>query len=214
MPVTATDAVLVRHGRTAWHAENRYLGRTDLPLDDYGRCQAAALATWAAGQGFTSLVCSSMLRARETADPVAVITGLALRVDDRLRELDFGVAEGMTLPELRAVDAAMVERFVEDPAGGHFPSGEAPADAAERAMAGVAGAVAADPGGRIMLIAHSTIIRLLTCASLGLAASEYRRRLPRLDPLGAVTLRFDESGVAALISFNVPVAADCRDLSG
>jgi probable phosphoglycerate mutase len=207
-----TTVVLARHGRTSWHADNRYLGHTDLPLDSYGECQAAALAAWASGQGFTSLVCSSMARARATMVPVAALTGLAPRFDERLRELDFGIAEGLTLAELRAMDPVMVERFLSDPVAYHFPSGEDPGDAADRATAAIADAVAADAGGRLLVVAHSTLIRLLTCAALGLPLLDYRRGLPQLDPGATVTLRFCEGRETELIAFNVPVPTDCKDV--
>ncbi|WP_460407583.1 histidine phosphatase family protein, partial [Actinophytocola sediminis] len=42
-----TEIVLVRHGETPWHSDNRYAGRTDVPLTDHGRRQAEALARWA-----------------------------------------------------------------------------------------------------------------------------------------------------------------------
>lgn len=209
-----TTVVLARHGRTAWHADNRYLGRTDLPLDRFGECQATALASWAAGQGFTSLVCSSMARARATIVPVAAATGLTPTFDARLRELDFGVAEGSTLAELRAIDPAMVERFLADPISYHFPGGEDPGDAADRATAAVADAVAADAGGRLLVVGHSTLIRLLTCAVLGLPLLDYRRRLPLLDPGATVTLRYCDGRETELIAFNVPIPTDCEGATG
>jgi probable phosphoglycerate mutase len=200
--------VLARHGRTGWHSPNRYAGRSDIPLDPYGQAQAEALAHWAARQGFTSLVCSSMLRARTTIAPAAALLGLSPRVDERLRELDFGVAEGRTLADLRADDPVMVERFVADPADGHFPGGEHPADAVARALAGLTEAVAADPGGKLLVVAHNTLIRLVTCAVLGLPLAEYRRRLPALDPAATVTPRFGTAEPVALLAFNVPVTVD------
>lgn len=210
--MTETIVVLVRHGRTAAHEESRYLGRTELGLDACGERQAEALGAWAAGQGFTSLACSSMGRARATAAPIAGRTGLPVRVDERLVELDFGVAEGRTLAELRAEDPAMVERFVADPAGGHFPGGEDPAAAAERGLAGLAGAIAADPGGRILVVAHNTLMRLVICTILGVPLREYRRRLPRIDPAASTTLRFRDAEPASLLSFNVPLAdASCEE---
>jgi probable phosphoglycerate mutase len=204
--VIRTTVVLARHGRTGWHSPNRYTGSSDIPLDPYGVTQADALARWAAGQGFTSLTSSPLRRARATLAPTATLTGLPARVDDRLRELDFGVAEGRTLDELRELDPGLVERFVADPVANHFPAGEPPAEAVTRALAGLADAVAADPGGRLLVVAHNTLIRLVTCAVLGLPLAGYRRRLPELDPAATTTLRFSAAGESvALIAYNVPV---------
>lgn len=210
-----TIVVLARHGRTPWHSPNRYAGRSDVPLDDHGRVQAETLAQWAKSQGFTGLACSTLQRARDTIAPTVAVTGLPLTVDHRLRELDFGVAEGRTLAELRAEDPAMVERFVADPAANHFPQGEAPADAVNRALAALADLTrpsaphhpAGEPAGRekLLVVAHNTLIRLVTCAVLGVPLAEYRRRLPELDPAATVTLRMGTP--VALLAYNVPVAA-------
>ncbi|GIF66362.1 phosphoglycerate mutase [Asanoa ishikariensis] len=196
--MTTTTVVLARHGRTAWHQPTRYTGRSDVPLDEVGVTQAAELARWAGGQGFAALACSHLVRARQTA---AAVDGLTALVDPRLRELDFGVAEGHTLAELRATDEAMVARFEADPVAGHFPGGEPPGEAAERGLAALHELAAAHGGQRILVVAHSTLIRLVVCAVLGVPLSEYRRRLPVLDPAATVTLRFPEP--VGLLSYNV-----------
>jgi probable phosphoglycerate mutase len=71
---------------------------------------------------------------------------------------------------------------------------------------GLADAVAADPGGRLLVVAHNTLIRLVTCAVLGIPLGDYRRRLPELDPAATTTLRFaDDNEPVALLAYNVPV---------
>ncbi|GAA5178553.1 hypothetical protein GCM10023322_05990 [Rugosimonospora acidiphila] len=209
-----TTVVLVRHGRTAWHQPNRYTGRSDLPLDEQGQRQAAALPGWARDHGFTTVACSPLLRARQTAAPTAHALGLAPLVDARLAELDFGDAEGCTLAEVRAADPDVADRFEADPVAGHFPGGEAPAQAAARFAAALGDLVDAGTGDAatpadapILVIAHSTIIRLHLCAVLGLPLRDYRRRLPRLDPVAATALRYPSrpEEPVALLAFNVPV---------
>ncbi|MBI0382368.1 histidine phosphatase family protein, partial [Streptomyces albiflaviniger] len=66
-----TDFVLVRHGETVWHAENRYAGRTDVPLTEHGHQQAAELGAWAAGRRLDAVLSSPLSRARLTAEPAA-----------------------------------------------------------------------------------------------------------------------------------------------
>lgn len=196
-----TTVVLARHGRTAWHSPERYAGRSDIPLDPVGERQAEALARWAKSQGFTALVCSSMKRARDTIAPAAQLTGLTPAVDERLRELDFGVAEGRTRAELRAEDASMVERFEADPVACHFPGGEHPEAAVARATAALRDLT----GEKVLVVAHNTLIRLVICSVLGVPLRDYRRRLPRFDPAATATLRMTDP--VALLAYNVPVAA-------
>ncbi|GAA2380247.1 2,3-diphosphoglycerate-dependent phosphoglycerate mutase GpmB [Dactylosporangium salmoneum] len=195
---------LARHGRTAWHAPNRYTGRSDIELDDVGVRQAEALARWAAGRGFVALASSDLRRAVHTAAAVAATTGLVPAADPRLRELDFGIAEGHTLADL---DPAVAERFGRDPVGHHFPGGEHPADAVDRFRAGLTALHERAAAGSVLVVAHSTVIRLVVCAALGLPLAQYRRRLPALDPTAVTTLRLSGDGTPeALLAYNVPVS--------
>ncbi|MEV4758459.1 histidine phosphatase family protein [Micromonospora sp. NPDC049559] len=208
--MTRTTVVLARHGRTPWHHPNRYAGRSDVPLDEVGVRQAEALARWAARAELTALVCSPLRRAVATAAPTAAATGLVPLVEPRVRELDFGVAEGRTLAELREADPALVARFEADPATYHFPGGEPPAEAVARALDALTALAADHPGGRVLVVAHNTLIRLVTCAVLGVPLAEYRRRLPALDPAATTTLRLPATAGAepvALLAYNVPL---CR----
>jgi probable phosphoglycerate mutase len=209
--VTDTIVVLARHGRSVWHHPNRYAGRSDIPLDQVGHRQAVQLARWAVTQKFTSLSCSPLQRAVQTIEPTAQATGLLANVEPRLRELDFGVAEGRTLDDLRADSPQMVAEFEADPAVAHFPGGEPPVDAVVRSLDALDALVAADSGGRLLVVAHNTLIRLLTCSVLGVPLAEYRRRLPVLGSAATTTLRFpasdrpDGNGPVALLAYNVPV---------
>jgi probable phosphoglycerate mutase len=196
---------LARHGQTPWHHPNRYTGSSDIGLDETGERQAAELADWAAGADLTALACSDLIRARHTAAPAAARTGLPPLVDERLRELDFGSAEGRTLAEMPAEVAA---RFAADPAENYFPGGERPADAVERALAAIGDLAVACPEGRILVVAHSTLIRLIVCAVLGVALGDYRRKLPRLAPASRTDLEIG-GGSAALLAYNVGLPPGC-----
>ncbi len=90
------NVYFTRHGETVWNVENKICGVTDIALTDRGREQARALGRQlAAGeQGITRILCSPLVRARETAQLIAAETGLPLAVDVRLREQAFGRYEG------------------------------------------------------------------------------------------------------------------------
>ena len=79
--------IVVRHGRTAAHAQGLLLGRADPPLDEEGRGQAAALGRVLRPD---RVVSSPLRRARETA----AAFGLDVEVDERWIELDYGAMEG------------------------------------------------------------------------------------------------------------------------
>ena len=78
------DIYFTRHGETVWNVENKICGVTDIALTDRGREQARALGRQlAAGeQGITRILCSPLVRAKETAEIIAAETGLPLTVDE------------------------------------------------------------------------------------------------------------------------------------
>jgi probable phosphoglycerate mutase len=103
----ARTLVLVRHGETDWNLSGRAQGHTDIPLNDTGRAQARSVARVLAAYDPVRLWSSDLARARETADAVAVRTGLTVELDRRLREYDVGERSGLTLEEA-------AERFPEE----------------------------------------------------------------------------------------------------
>ncbi|MFP5253599.1 MAG: histidine phosphatase family protein [Actinomycetes bacterium] len=96
--------VLLRHGRTAWNAEGRAQGHADVPLDDVGHRQAAAVAPYVASLGPAALWTSDLARARETCSYLERATGLEATSDPRLREFDVGLRQGLTVAEFEATE--------------------------------------------------------------------------------------------------------------
>jgi len=97
-----TRIVLLRHGQTAWNAEKRIQGQLDIPLDDTGLWQAERLARALEGEGIEAIYCSDLLRARQTAAPLAARLFLVAKTDAALRERAFGRFEGQTYSDIEA----------------------------------------------------------------------------------------------------------------
>jgi probable phosphoglycerate mutase len=195
-----TTIVLARHGRTEWHHGNRYTGSTDLPIDEVGVQQALRLKEWAEGYAPDVLWASPMLRARQTITPTAEALGLEPVLDARLREVDFGSAEGKMLSEL---PPSVAKAFQLDPVRDHFPGGEDPAEAADRVREVFDEICRRHDGQKVLVVAHNTLIRLLTCRVLGLRLNDYRRLLPALGPAALVRFR-QQDGTVGLEAYNVP----------
>ena len=98
----APEIVLVRHGETEWSRDLRHTGRTDVPLTERGREQAAALRPRLAERELARVLTSPLSRARETCE----LAGLGDRAEQRteLVELDYGDAEGLTTDQMRERD--------------------------------------------------------------------------------------------------------------
>ena len=167
--MTARRVVLWRHGRTAWNAEGRFQGQSDVPLDELGQAQAAAAARRLAALRPDRLVASDLSRARRTADALAGLTGLPVGEDARLRETWAGRWEGLLTAEIRERHGAEYARWrwgsADMPAGG----GETRTEVAARMTAVVEEVAATLPDRRLaVLVTHGGGARLAIALLLGL----------------------------------------------
>ncbi|MFW5417153.1 histidine phosphatase family protein [Nocardiopsis sp. CNT-189] len=203
----AAELIVVRHGETVWHAENRYAGSSDIALTRAGEEQAAALARWAAGAGLSAVHCSTLSRAGRTAGPAGRAAGLPVTADPRLAEQDFGDGEGLTAQEMRERLDGARERFEMDPFRNPIPGSEDPMEVVERGRAALADAALAGAGGRVLVVAHGTLIRLALCSLLGIDLGRYRRAFPKVGNCRGARLRWRGDGDVGLLSFNEELAA-------
>jgi len=199
-----TRLVLVRHGETIWHAENRYAGVTDISLTLDGLEQAEILGRWAKGAGLSGIWVSPLTRAITTAEPSALSTKLEPKIDARLREIDFGQAEGKTFAEFEEEFPGEARAFKSDPVAHPFPSGENPGDAALRAVDCFRDIAQVHPGQRVMVVAHNTLLRLALCEILGIPLRTYRSVFPsvRNGALTEIQIVGDET---SLLQYNAPL---------
>jgi broad specificity phosphatase PhoE len=167
---------LIRHGQTEWSASGQHTGRTDIPLTEIGREQAAALGDALARRPFALVLTSPMSRARDTCalagyGDVAVVT-------DGLREWDYGDYEGRTTADIRTEIPGWTVW------SGPHPNGETAEQVGARAEQVLAAAERAD--GDVALFAHGHILRVLAGCWLG------------LGPLGGRLLKLDTATVCVL----------------
>jgi probable phosphoglycerate mutase len=116
--------LIIRHGETVWNAEHRFQGHGDSPLTETGRNQVAALGRRLKDMEFDALISSDLGRTRETASILVGFTGHAVEFDSRLRERNYGVLEGLTVPEIREQHGEVYDRFNTDDPDYIIPGGE------------------------------------------------------------------------------------------
>jgi probable phosphoglycerate mutase len=165
---------MVRHGETAWNAEGRVQGQTDVPLSAVGEAQARALAAALAGERFRAIYASDLARVRQTAAPAARALGLEVRLEPALRERHYGKFETLTYAEAR-------ERFPEDYARFRakepdydFGGGESLARFSARAIACVAGIAARHAGEAVLVFTHGGVLEMVRRHALGSGLSTPR----------------------------------------
>ena len=160
--------MLWRHGQTAWNAERRFQGQSDIPLDATGQAQAERAARLLAGLHPDLIVSSDLSRAASTAAPLARLTGLDVILDKDLRERHGGQWEGLTDTEIRA-------RYPAEHATWNPPDGEPTLVVADRvagALRRIAAAVSDDTrtggAGLAVVVSHGAALRLGMSRLLGL----------------------------------------------
>ncbi len=103
----ATQLYLIRHGQSAGNAEGRFGGHGPTPLSELGQQQAEKTAKVLAKEGITAIYSSDLVRAVQTAEPLAKLLNLPIHTSPAFRERNVGVLEGLTFDESK-------ERFPRD----------------------------------------------------------------------------------------------------
>jgi probable phosphoglycerate mutase len=198
--------VLTRHGLTARSTPEQHLGqKIDIGLSEEGRAQAAALAARLAPISFERVISSPLVRAHQTAELIAAVPHSAgparppVELDPRLAEMDYGEWEGLTYEQIEQRSAAERQRWLADPANLPYPGGESGNDVAARARAFLVDTLAdhvarhgSTDGAEwpLLVVAHSSLNRILLCVALGFPIAEYRRRIVQ-GQVNLTVLRFE-----------------------
>lgn len=195
--------VLLRHGETALTPEKRFSGSggTDPELSAAGRRQAEATAAALAARGTIQAVVSSPLRrCRETAEAVAARLGLEVRIEEGLRETDFGAWEGLTFAEVRErypedLDAWLASAKAE-PTGG----GESFAAVSRRVAVARDKLLARYAGRTVLLVTHVTPVKTLVRLALGAPPEALFRMELSAASLSAVAYYSDGNASVRLLN--------------
>jgi probable phosphoglycerate mutase len=157
----ATRILAIRHGQTAWNADSRIQGHTDIALDTVGEWQAERLAQALADEELQAIYSSDLTRARQTAAPLAQRQGLQPRLDRGLRERAFGEFEGLSFAQIerRWPEQAAAWRKRDPDFGAR--GGEVLRDFRERVVAVVTRLVKTHRGQSIALITHGGVLDVL-----------------------------------------------------
>jgi alpha-ribazole phosphatase len=173
-----TQLYLVRHGVTQWNQDGKLQGHSDLPLDPSGQRQATALAARLASVRLERIVTSDLQRAMQTAEQIAARQGAGrqhpeVEAEPRLRELDFGVWEGLSYQTLQKKFPKELAKWQSEPI--HFapPGGESLGDLSQRVASFYESIVTLPGEANILIVAHGGPLQVLLCLALKLPAQNY-----------------------------------------
>jgi broad specificity phosphatase PhoE len=165
--VTSRRVLIWRHGRTEWNAQRRFQGQADPGLDQVGQAQAWKAAAMLATFRADVIVSSDLIRASQTAQVLATVTGSEVMIDARLRERSLGHWEGLTREQ---VEVTYPDEFAQWRDGRDVSGrgGETRQQVADRSMAAFADLPEVPV---VILVTHSATAIALTTAMLGLEQS-------------------------------------------
>lgn len=162
------DILLVRHGETDWNREERFRGRTSVPLNAKGLWEADVTAQRIARQwNVTAVYSSPIKRARQTAEVIAAATTPPVRIIDDLQDIDYGAWQGMTRDEAAKRDSKTMNDYLTAPGRMRIPGGESFAAAQRRAVHALRIVGSRHSHETIVVVSHTDVNRLVLLAALG-----------------------------------------------
>ena len=156
-----------RHGQTIWNVENKICGATDIALTELGHQQAEELGRKILAEGIQidEILASPLVRAAETARHVSEVTGIPMRIEERLREQNFGRYE--STPRNGEEFARAKGNFINS-----FDGGETMLHLAQR-IYNLLDEVKKDEEKTYLLVAHNGIARVIRSYFEDMTNEEY-----------------------------------------
>ena len=155
---------LIRQGETDWNTNGRWQGLLPVELNGVGREQAQKLAAVLTGKSIEAIYTSDLSRAEETARIVGDRLGVTPVVDVRLRELDIGVFQGLTVPENTQRYPQEYADFMAQPMTYVLPQGESRRMLETRIMAAWNDFTGVPDRRRIAIVTHGGVIKMFLSA--------------------------------------------------
>ena len=174
-----TEIILIRHGETEWNSQQRMQGHSNSDLSSVGQAQIQALGQWMKNVPFDLIYSSDSPRAKQTAEAITQFSGHELQFDQRLREKNLGVFEGLTSEEARERHPEVFRLFKTAGSTYVIDEGESTQQLQDRALEIVNEIRIKHPEERVLLVTHGGFIRVVMKHSLGLSLETPTRFLIR-----------------------------------
>lgn len=167
-----TRLFMVRHGQSAGNVEGRFGGHSPTPLSALGAKQAEHVAQALAKERINVIYSSDLLRAVQTAEPLAKILNLKINATEVFRERHVGVLEGLTFDEARKEFPDDYYALVNRNLNHIITEGESYSQLLKRTTDFLHDILERHKGERIAIFSHTGTICFLTLYILGAIHSE------------------------------------------
>jgi len=193
------EIILARHGETDWNVAEVFRGRIDVELNDTGLEQAELLGNYLSGVKIDAVYSSPLKRAVKTAELVAGYQGLEVNIVHGLVDFDYGEWQGLSHREVKDRYEELYAEWISRPEQVRMRAGESLDDVRKRAMVVVDDIIERYDEGRVVLVSHRVVNKVLICALLGMDNARFWNI--KLDTCG-ITSFSCEGGRFILTSHN------------
>lgn len=198
-----TRILLIRHGQSVANLQSRFAGHSDYPLTEIGIRQAKLAAEYITSHYKIDRIYSSdLLRAFQTAEQTAKLTGLEIIPDERLREVYAGEWETLTFDEIIKDYPQDFDIWMNDFGKACCPGGESIIHMSGRICAAIDDIAGKNKGKCVLIATHATPIRAFECRCRGLDAGEMGK-IKFVDNAALSEYVWTAPGVAESINLNI-----------
>ena len=183
------EIILTRHGETDWNLTEVFRGRIDVDLNETGVRQAELLGKYLSDVKIDFIYSSPLKRALKTAEAIAGYQALEVNIIQNLIDFDYGEWQGLSHQEVRERYPEIHADWIDLPEQVRIPGGECLEDVRKRAIPFVEDAVMRCGEGRVVLVSHRVVNKVLICALLGLNNSHFWNI--KLDTCGITSFSYE-----------------------
>lgn len=167
-----TNLIMIRHGYSVANNAEYFTGNLDVELTETGVKQAQLCADWLADTHIDAIYASDLVRAYNTAVPLAENHRLPIIKDKRLREIDAGEWEGVQFDELMRRYPKEFSTWRYDVGRAACNGGETVSQFAQRILHAMTEIAQLNVGKTVCVVTHATPIRVISAVASGIAIED------------------------------------------
>jgi broad specificity phosphatase PhoE len=183
------EIILTRHGETDWNVNEVFRGRIDVGLNETGVKQAELLGEYLSEVKIDAVYSSPLKRALKTAEAIAGYHTLEVNIAHGLIDFDYGEWQGLSHREVKDRYQELYSDWISLPEQVKMPGGETLEDVRKRAIMVVDDIIEGYGEGRVVLVSHRVVNKVLICAMLGLDNSHFWNI--KLDTCGMTSFSYE-----------------------
>ncbi len=193
---------MIRHGATDWNVKQRYCGFIDIVLNRKGIAQAKRLRRRLKNEAVDKVYSSDRKRAIQTAG--IVFKGYDIEKIPDLREMHFGIFEGLTYKQIMKKFPDTYKKWIENPFETVIPCGESLTILKKRVVKAFKKIILRHPNQTVAVVCHGGAIS--TFINHILKSKDFWKHIPQSASLTLLELKNNK--------FKINLLNDISHLSG